>query len=145
MCNVPQPRCRLHLCFSLIAIVMETASRLLYEHPHPAHRVAVQCPQHPCSTQLRICCHTVIAVNSVYQLYLEKGLFRSRLCGFFPIKFSPEAEAKISTSLSIIFPIHIRKNVRISMYIAGRVSIKFSKGPENLNNMSVKSKKKFQI
>jgi hypothetical protein len=45
---------------------------------------------------------------------------------FFPHKVFPEAEAKISTSLSIIFPIHIRKNVRISMYIAGRVSIKFS-------------------
>jgi hypothetical protein len=68
---------------------------------------------------------TVITGQSVYQLYLEKGLFHSGLCGFFPIKFFPEAEGKIPTKLSLmeILP-HMCKYLSIYIYIAGRVHIK---------------------
>jgi hypothetical protein len=44
-----------------------------------------------------------------------KGLFHSRLCGFFPINISPEAEGKISTNPSLmeLFP---QISVNISVY-----------------------------
>ncbi len=59
--------------------------------------------------------YTVITGKSVYKWYLVKGLFHSRLCGFFPINISPEAEGKISTNPSLmeLFP---QISVNISVY-----------------------------
>jgi hypothetical protein len=57
---------------------------------------------------------TVITLKSVYQLYLVKGLFRSRLCVFFPANISPEAEGKISTSVSLMpFYPHISEKISV--------------------------------
>jgi hypothetical protein len=78
----------------------------VHAHAHAAH----QCPPFMSMSLL----HTVITGQSVYQEYLEKGLFHSELCGFFPMKIFPEAEGKISTKLSLmeIFP-HICKYLSI--------------------------------
>jgi hypothetical protein len=52
-------------------------------------------------------------------------MFHSGLCGFFPIKFFPEAEGKISTKLTLmeIFP-RMCKYLSIYISIAGRVPSK---------------------
>jgi hypothetical protein len=56
--------------------------------------------------------YTVATEKSIYQEYMERTLFHSELWGIFPIKFFPEADNKISTSLEIVhvnFPMNIGK------------------------------------
>jgi hypothetical protein len=68
-----------------------------------------------------------------------KGLFHSRLCGFFPINISPEAEGKISTNPSFIelFP-QISVNISVCTFIEQEGSIlKFhnAQKPRGENNI----------
>jgi hypothetical protein len=53
-----------------------------------------------------------------------KGLFHSRLCGFFPINISPEAEGKISTNPSLmeLFP-QISVNISVYTFIEQKGSL----------------------
>jgi hypothetical protein len=70
-----------------------------------------------------------------------KGLFHSRLCGFFPINISPEAEGKISTNPSLmeLFP-QISVNILVYTFIEQEGSLLKFHNTQKLLGENIKPK-----